>query len=249
MTSLIKDPALIFDKVTLSHGPNTPVLKNISFALKRGAFTFLKGPSGSGKTSFFRALLMGLEPRSGAISVLGKKTRGLTLSARAKLRRRIGMIFQDLRLLDHLSILENVALPLHVRGFEIEEALQQAKDLLSWMEVEWSKDQSISKLSGGERQRIAIARAVMCKPSLLLADEPTGQVDDKTGMKIITLLHRLNQIGTTVIIATHNSLFSKEFPCNTLLVEGGTIALQEQRDAPTENRQHVLGSRVQRSAF
>ena len=230
-------PALVFDKVTLAHGANPPLLKDISFSLERGSFCFLQGPSGSGKTSFFRTLLMGMEPSSGAVSVLGQKIRGLTLAARSKLRRRMGVIFQDLRLLDHLSVLENVALPLHVRGFEIEEALQQAKDLLAWLGVEIEKDQPLHTLSGGEKQRIAIARAVMCKPALLLADEPTGQVDEKTGMQIITLLYRLNKIGTTVVIATHNPLFLQAFPCDILAIRNQTIHLVRQRQAPEqENR-------------
>jgi cell division transport system ATP-binding protein len=221
----------------LGYSKKGPLIENASFSLRENGFYFLTGASGSGKTSFFKALLMSLEPFQGRITLLGKKTRGLPLSERTKLRRRIGMVFQDLRLLGNLTVLENIALPLHIRGFDITEALEQAKDLLAWMGVHVAMTQSIETLSGGERQRVAIARAVMTRPALLLADEPTGQIDDEAAVQVTTLIERLNKIGTTIIMATHNQELITQFGHPILRLDSKKLTLEEPIDTSSNRRQ------------
>lgn len=230
-------PCVVFEDVTLGYSKQNPLIAGASFSLLENGFYFLTGPSGAGKTSFFKALLMSLAPFQGRITLLGKKTRGLPLSECTKLRRRIGMVFQDLRLLGNLSVLENVALPLHIRGFDITEALEQAKDLLAWMGVHVSATQPIDTLSGGERQRVAIARAVMTRPALLLADEPTGQIDDEAALQVTTLLERLNKIGTTIIMATHNQQLLTQFSHPVLRLADRTLTLEQPEELQQERMQ------------
>lgn len=193
-----------FDNVGLRYGDGGEVLRDISFALEPGAFRFLVGPSGAGKTSLLRLLYLARQPSRGLIHFLGEDVSLLGRSAAARLRRRIGVVFQDFRLLGHLSAFENVALPLQIKGATHKQVASHVEELLGWVGLGEKIHALPATLSGGEQQRVAIARAVINKPDLLLADEPTGNVDPVLSERIISLFEELNKIGTTTIIATHD---------------------------------------------
>ncbi len=213
-----------FDGVGLRYGLGPEVLQDVTFALPAGSFHFLTGASGAGKSSLLRLMYLGLRPSRGRVTLFDKDiatTRRYELPA---LRRRIGVVFQDFRLLDHLSTLDNVALPLRVRGVKESEVQKHVPELLSWVGL---ADQLHSKpptLSGGQKQRVAIARAVIGRPDLLLADEPTGNVDDHIAMRLLHLFEELNKLGTTVVIATHNQFLVDRFSQHDRLhIERGTV--------------------------
>ena len=223
MQSDQQKPCVVFDRVSLGYEKKNPLLDNVSLELEAGKFFFLKGVSGSGKTSLFKALLLVLEPFQGTIKLFDKKTRGLPFKARVELRQKIGVVFQDYKLLNHLSVKENVALPLCVRGLPQQKANTQAEEILDWMGVSSVRNAHPSNLSGGEKQRVAIARAIITHPQLLLADEPTGNIDDDAAYKITCLLERLHKAGTTVIMATHNQPLIESFPYEILHLQERTI--------------------------
>ncbi|CAA7621534.1 MULTISPECIES: cell division ATP-binding protein FtsE [Magnetospirillum] len=217
-----------FEGVGLRYGLGPEVLQDVDFALPAGSFHFLTGASGAGKSSLLRLMYLGLRPSRGRVTLFDKDialTRRYELPA---LRRRIGVVFQDFRLLDHLSTLDNVALPLRVRGVKESEVQKHVPELLSWVGL---ADQMHSKpptLSGGQKQRVAIARAVIGRPDLLLADEPTGNVDDHIAMRLLHLFEELNKLGTTVVIATHNQFLVDRFSQHSRLhIERGTVVEPE----------------------
>lgn len=193
-----------FDHVGLRYGHGPEILQDISFALPTGSFCFLTGNSGAGKSSLLRLIYLGQKPSRGRIELFGRDMARTPRYILPSLRRRIGVVFQDFRLLDHLSTFDNVALPLRVAGAPEPEIRRFVSDLLSWVGLSDQLDALPRTLSGGQKQRVAIARAVIGRPELLLADEPTGNVDDQIGMRLIYLFEELNKLGTTVIIATHN---------------------------------------------
>lgn len=200
-----------FNQVSLGYPDRPPLLQKVSLDLVENGFYFLTGPSGCGKTTLFKSLLMLLDPLYGSISIMGEKTRGLSAKQRASLRRDMGVVFQDNKLLDHLSVLDNVALPLHIRGFETKEVKKRADELLAWMGLKERAALRVSELSGGEKQRVAIARAVLGRPKIVLADEPTGHIDDVHGIQALQFLDRLHKAGTTVIVATHHQKLIQQF--------------------------------------
>jgi cell division transport system ATP-binding protein len=217
-----------FEGVGLRYGLGSEVLQDVDFALPAGSFHFLTGASGAGKSSLLRLMYLGLRPSRGRVTLFDRdiaQTRRYELPA---LRRRIGVVFQDFRLLDHLSTLDNVALPLRVRGVKESEVQKHVPELLSWVGL---ADQMHSKpptLSGGQKQRVAIARAVIGRPDLLLADEPTGNVDDHIAMRLLHLFEELNKLGTTVVIATHNQFLVDRFSQHPRLhIERGTVVEPE----------------------
>ncbi len=193
-----------FENVGMRYSTGPEVLRDVTFTLEGGSFTFLTGPSGAGKTTLLKLMFLSEPPSRGLITLFG---RDLATTKRAEfpgLRRRIGVVFQDFRLLDHLSAFENVALPLRLSGRRPRDYIADVEELLNWVglgERMWSRPPT---LSGGEQQRVAIARAVVAKPDLLLADEPTGNVDPDMGKRLIRLFAELNRFGTTVLIATHD---------------------------------------------
>jgi cell division transport system ATP-binding protein len=201
------------------------VLRDVSFHLKPGSFHFLTGPSGAGKTSLLRMLFMSLQPTRGTIQLFGQDVSRITPSRRAQLRRRIGIVFQDFRLLDHLTTWENVALPLRVVGKRIPEYKEDVTDLLQWVGLGDRMHGYPPVLSGGEKQRAAIARAVIGKPELLLADEPTGNVDPQMARRLLRLFIELNRLGTSVIIATHDHQLMRQFKAPRLELHEGHVRI------------------------
>jgi cell division transport system ATP-binding protein len=203
------------------------VLRDASFHLRPGSFHFLTGPSGSGKTTLLRLLFMSMQPTQGQIYVLGQDISRVTPSRRAQLRRRIGIVFQDFRLLDHLSTWENVALPLRVTGKRVSDYKEDVTDLLQWVGLGDRMHSFPSVLSGGEKQRAAIARAVISRPQLLLADEPTGSVDPTLGRRLLRLFIELNKSGTAVIIATHDITLMEQYDARRLVLHQGRLHIYE----------------------
>ena len=201
------------------------VLRDASFHLRPGSFHFLTGPSGSGKTTLLRLLFMSMQPTHGQISVLGQDISRVTPSRRAQLRRRIGIVFQDFRLLDHLSTWENVALPLRVTGKRVLDYKEDVTDLLQWVGLGDRMHSFPSVLSGGEKQRAAIARAVINKPELLLADEPTGNVDPQMARRLLRLFIELNRLGTSVVIATHDHQLMRQTKAPRLELHDGHVRI------------------------
>jgi cell division transport system ATP-binding protein len=203
----------------------THVLRDASFHLRPGSFHFLTGPSGSGKTTLLRLLFMSMQPTNGQIHVLGQDISRVTPSRRAQLRRRIGIVFQDFRLLDHLSTWDNVALPLRVTGKRVSDYKEDVTDLLQWVGLGDRMHSFPSVLSGGEKQRAAIARAVINKPELLLADEPTGNVDPQMARRLLRLFIELNRLGTSVVIATHDHQLMRQTKAPRLELHDGHVRI------------------------
>ncbi|HKZ96009.1 MAG TPA: cell division ATP-binding protein FtsE [Hyphomicrobiaceae bacterium] len=211
--------------IALKYDRGPEVLSEISFHLRAGSFHFLTGPSGAGKTSLLRLLFLSIPPTRGQIQLFGQDVSRLTLSKRAPLRRRIGIVFQDFRLLDHLSTWENVALPLRVIGKKIGDYKEDVTDLLQWVGLGDRMHAYPSVLSGGEKQRAAIARAVIGKPELLLADEPTGNVDPQMARRLLRLFIELNRLGTSVLIATHDHQLMRQFKAPRLELHDGHVRI------------------------
>ncbi len=209
----------------LRYGRGADVLTDVTFHLRPGSFHFLTGPSGSGKTSLLRMLFMSQQPTSGQILLFGQNITTVSQTRRAQLRRRIGIVFQDFRLLDHLTTWENVALPLRVVGRRMGDYKDDVTDLLQWVGLGERMHAYPSVLSGGEKQRAAIARAVIGKPELLLADEPTGNVDPQMARRLLRLFIELNRLGTSVIIATHDHQLMKQFKAPKLELHEGHVRI------------------------
>ena len=223
MDSPVEDGADIvrFQNVGMRYGLGSEVLHDISFRLTAGSFHFLTGESGAGKSSLLRLMYLAHRPSRGLITLFGNDTSTAPRSALPPLRRRIGVVFQEFRLLDHLTALENVALPLRIAGAEGDEIHDHVRELLKWVGLEEQIDARPRTLSGGQKQRVAIARAVIARPQLLLADEPTGNVDDRIALRLMHLLEELNKVGTTVLIATHNDALVARFDYPRLHLSAG----------------------------
>ncbi len=217
---------LQLESVGLRYGQGPEVLRDISFRLEESAFCFLTGSSGAGKSSLLKLLYMALRPTRGLLSMFGEDVSALSRFGTTQMRRRIGVVFQDFRLLDHLSAFDNVALPLRVAGKSRSSYESDVKDLLDWVGL---KDQASAfppVLSGGEKQRVAIARAIISKPEFLLADEPTGNVDSALAKRLLHLFLELNRLGTTVLIATHDETLLRQTKAPILRLESGRLSQQ-----------------------
>ena len=214
-----------FDNVGLRYGQGAEVLKGISFALPPGSFYFLTGESGAGKTSLLRLLYLAQSPTRGMIKLFGKMIQNIPRDDLPEIRRKIGVVFQDFRLLDHLSSVDNAALPLRVAGYPEDEIQKRVAELLTWVGLGAHLNAKPPTLSGGQKQSVAIARAVINRPSLLLADEPTGNMDDKSAARLMRLFVELNKRGTTVVIATHNEGLIRTFPYPRMHLAGGKITI------------------------
>jgi cell division transport system ATP-binding protein len=213
--------------VGLRYGLGPEVLRDLSFRVDPHSFQFLTGPSGAGKTSLLRLLYLSLKPTRGLITLFGHDVATLSADALATLRRRVGIVFQDFRLLDHMSTYENVALPLRVLGREEASYRNEVTELLHWVglgERMWALP---PVLSGGEKQRAAIARAVIARPQLLLADEPTGNVDPVLARRLLRLFIELNKSGTSVVIATHDIALMDLLDARRLVLHDGRMHVYE----------------------
>jgi cell division transport system ATP-binding protein len=212
-----------FEHVGMRYGNGPEVLRDISFELPSGSFHFLTGPSGAGKSSLLRLMYLAHQPSRGKVHLFGRDTHQIPRDELPTLRRRIGVVFQDFRLIPHLTALDNVALPLRLGGARKAQIEDHVAELLRWVGLGDMLAAKPPTLSGGQQQRVAIARAVINRPSLLVADEPTGNVDENIGLRLLYLFEELNKIGTTIIIATHNEALIRSFNQPRLLLEGGLL--------------------------
>jgi cell division transport system ATP-binding protein len=211
------------DAVGLRYGTGPYVLQDVNFALPAGGFRWLLGPSGAGKTSLLRLLTLAVRPTEGQLNVLGVQVEHARRRDLPPLRRQIGMIFQDFRLLPHLSAFDNVALPLRLAGRPEGQVRADVAELLRWVGLSRRETAHPNELSGGEQQRVAIARAVIGRPSLLLADEPTGNLDEKQAERLMQLLQELNRLGTTIVVATHNVGLVRTYPARSFRLDEGRL--------------------------
>ncbi len=209
-----------FENVGLRYEMGEEILKDLSFAIEPQSFQFLTGPSGAGKTTLLRLILLSLKPTRGLITLFGRDSAMLDKDSITGLRRRIGVVFQDFRLLDHLTTYENVALPLRVQGREEAGYRSEVVELLRWVGLGERMHVLPQVLSGGEKQRAAIARALIVRPELLLADEPTGNVDPSLARRLLRLFMELHKSGTSVVIATHDLALMDQFNDARRLVLG-----------------------------
>ncbi|MEP0189799.1 MAG: cell division ATP-binding protein FtsE [Erythrobacter sp.] len=202
-----------FDNVGLRYGTDPEVLSDLSFTLFPGSFYFLTGASGAGKTSLLKLLYLAQRPSRGAIQMFGKDIITMPRARLPDFRRRLGVVFQDFRLVQHLSAFDNVALPLRLAGAKEADVVKPVSDMLEWVGLSHRAQARPATMSGGEQQRVAIARAVIDRPKMLIADEPTGNVDPEMALKLLRLFEALNKrVGTTVVVATHDVHLLKKVP-------------------------------------
>ncbi|WP_416830767.1 MAG: cell division ATP-binding protein FtsE [Erythrobacter sp.] len=207
-----------FDNVGLRYGTDPEVLSDLSFTLFPGSFYFLTGASGAGKTSLLKLLYLAQRPSRGAIRMFGKDMITLPRTKLPDFRRRLGVVFQNFRLVQHLSAFDNVALPLRLAGTDETRVVKAVSDMLDWVGLSHRAHAIPATMSGGEQQRVAIARAVIARPQMLIADEPTGNVDPDMALKLLRLFEALNnRVGTTVIVATHDVHLLKKVPDSLIM--------------------------------
>ncbi len=216
-----------FQNVGMRYGLGPEVLHDVSFRLTRGSFHFLTGPSGAGKSSLLRLMYLAYRPSRGLVTLFGHDIATTSRHKLPALRRNIGLVFQEFRLIDHLTALENVALPLRIAGGDEKEIRDHVRQLLKWVGLEAQIDARPPTLSGGQKQRLAIARAVIAQPRLLLADEPTGNVDSDIATRVMHLLVELNKLGTTVMVATHNEDLLNDFKHPRFRLSGGELEVPD----------------------
>ncbi len=218
-----------FENVGMRYGTGDEVLHDVTFELEQGSLHFLTGASGAGKSTLLKLLYLAHRPSRGIITFDGKDVTTASRHELPKIRRRIGVVFQNFRLLPHMTAIENVMLPLMIAGAREGEIREHAEELLSWVGLTESLNSRPSTLSGGEQQRLAIARAVIAKPKLLLADEPTGNVDPEMSKRLMHLFVELNRIGTTTVVATHESELVQMVQATELRLEKGRLTRIEPR--------------------
>jgi cell division transport system ATP-binding protein len=206
-----------------------PALDNISLEVEKGEFVFLVGLSGSGKSTFLRLVLREEKPTTGNIHVAGKDLKTLSNWKVPQLRRQVGTVFQDFRLLPNKTVAENVAFTLHVLGFSRKEIAREVPEVLELVGLEDKADRKPGELSGGEQQRVAIARAYVSKPAILIADEPTGNLDPATSVGIMKLLDRINRDGTTVVMATHDAGIVDQMRKRVIELDAGHVVRDQAR--------------------
>ena len=212
-----------FENVGMRYGTGPEVLRDVTLDLPAGSFHFLTGPSGAGKTTLLRLMYLAERPTRGLISLFGEDISRMKRRDLADFRRRIGVVFQDFRLLPHLSAFDNVALPLRVAGVSEERVKKNVTELLEWVGLADKINARPPTLSGGQQQRVAIARAVIARPALLLADEPTGNVDDVMAVRLLRLFEELNRFCTTLVLATHNEALATQPRYHRLHIVDGEL--------------------------
>jgi cell division transport system ATP-binding protein len=216
-----------FENVGLRYGLGAEILKDVNFHIAPRSFQFMTGPSGSGKTSLLKLILQQLKPTRGKVTLFERDSADIGKDELAALRRRIGIIFQDFRLLDHLTTYENVALPLRVQGKDESSYKNEVIELLRWVGLGERMHAPPLILSGGEKQRAAIARALIVRPELLLADEPTGNVDPALAQRLLRLFVELNKLGTAIILATHDFSLMDQFDAPRIVIAEGQVHVFE----------------------
>ena len=227
-----------FERVGLRYGTGAEVLSDLDFSLAEGGFYVLTGASGAGKTSLLKLLYLAQSPTRGRVRLFGEDVAALGRASLPALRRRIGIVYQDFRLIPELSAFDNVALPLRIAGHDEPSIGEAVGEMLDWVGLADRAGARPPTLSGGEQQRVAIARAVIAKPDLLVADEPTGNVDAAMAERLMTLFAGLNRLGTTVLLATHDlSLMKLASGASMLRLDGGAL-----KD-PTGALRHPPGAR------
>jgi cell division transport system ATP-binding protein len=204
-------------------GAGIEVLHDLNLVLPEGSFRWLLGPSGAGKTSLLRLMYLAVRPTRGRLTVLGTDVGEARRRALPRLRRRIGVVFQDFRLLAHLSAFDNVALPLRLSGRPEGQIQADVTEMMRWVGLSKLADARPAAMSGGEQQRVAIARAVIGRPRLLLADEPTGNLDELQAERLMQLFKEMNRLGTTVVVATHNDALVGRHPAPSLRLRHGRL--------------------------
>lgn len=223
------EPVIRFDNVGMRYGRGPEVLRDLSFDLPRGSFQFLTGPSGAGKTSLLKLIYLAAKPSRGTISYFGRDAAGLTRDELPQIRRRVGVVFQEFRLLNHLTVFDNVALPLRVTGRKRADYAEDVAELLAWVGLGDKMSAQPATLSGGEQQRVAIARAVVAQPEILIADEPTGNVDSEMAMRLLRLFVELNKLGTTVVFATHDLQLVRLLDAPVMTLSNGHLHIRPPR--------------------
>ncbi len=216
-----------FENVGLRYGAGAECLSDLSFHLEQGSFTALTGPSGAGKTSLLKLIYLAERASRGLVTLMDRDVATLSRQELPALRRNIGIVFQDFRLLDHLSLFDNIALPLYLDGHQPKDYQDDVMEMLDWIGLKNRAHALPPVLSGGEQQRVAIARAVVTRPKLLVADEPTGNVDAKMGHDIFSLFEAMNKIGTTVVIATHDEHLAHTFGEQIIALDNGQMRLEK----------------------
>ena len=216
-----------FENVGLRYGLGPEVLSDLTFDITPNSFQFLTGPSGAGKTSLLRLMLLSLRPTRGLVRVFGREASTILPKQMPIVRRKIGVVFQDFRLLNHLTTYENVALPLLVRGKMEASYRKDVTDLLEWVGLGERMHVMPPVLSGGEKQRAAIARALIDQPDILLADEPTGNVDAPLARRLLRLFMELNRSGTSVVIATHDLGLMDQYEARRMVLNEGRLQIYD----------------------
>ena len=218
---------LVMDNVGLRYDGGPEILSDLSFTIEPRSFQYLTGPSGAGKTSMLKLMSLAMRPSRGVVTAFGKNTARSGARDIPALRQRIGVVFQDFRLLDHLTTFENVALPLRVQGKSEASYAADVKELLRWVGLGERMYAMPPVLSGGEKQRAAIARAVIGQPDLLLADEPTGNVDPQLARRLLRLFVELNKLGTSIVIATHDVLLMQQYQARRLVLHDRRVQIYD----------------------
>jgi len=221
------DCVVRFENVGLRYGLGAEVVQDITFTLNPGSFHFLVGPSGAGKSTLLKLMYLALKPSRGLITLFDRDIATTPRNDLPGLRRRVGVVFQEFRLLKHLSAFDNVALPLRVARIREDEVRKHVEELLSWVGLKDHMHARPPTMSGGQQQRVAIARAVIARPRLILADEPTGNVDDAMALRLLHLFEELNKLGSTIVIATHNESLVKRLGHPILKLERGHLEIIE----------------------
>lgn len=231
-----------FENVGLRYDMGPEVLQDVSFDLKPGSFHFLMGESGAGKSSLLKLAYLALRPSRGRISLFEQDIATVPRTLMPKVRREIGVVFQEFRLLDHLSVFDNVALPLRVAEARRADIKTDVAELLSWVGLKEHMKARPPTLSGGQKQRVAIARAIVHRPSVLIADEPTGNVDDRMAIRLMHLFEELNRMGTTVVVATHNQALVERLGHPCLMLNSGRLTQTLGSEAEVQSDRIQVGA-------
>lgn len=214
-----------FDDVGLRYEQGPEILKGVTFALPSGSFHFLTGESGAGKTSVLKLMYLAQKATRGSVRIFGRNVVAVGRDELPEIRSKIGVVFQDFRLLDHLSAMDNVALPLRLQGVPEQTVRRDVTDILRWAHLSAHLNSKPPTLSGGQKQNVAIARAVINRPQILIADEPTGNLDDQSAKRLLNLFVEMNKRGTTVVIATHNEALIQAYPFPRIHLSDGRVRI------------------------